>query len=125
MITTIGAEWGVFADADVGDASLAQNNLDGKDYARYTPNVLTRLTDTPDAGVALPADAVHMRIQVLNNPISYRIGSTDATAAEGFIFFADTQDDWFNARAVLENISFIDTSAGASEVRILYGRAPA
>lgn len=124
MIITMDSEWGVFYNAGVGDASGSQNALNEKDYARYTPTTVKLLTDTPVAGVALPADAVHGWIQVLNNPVSVRIGSTAATAAEGFVLPEGYLVKFSNSRQILERISFIDTSAGASEIRVIYGRQP-
>lgn len=118
----LGAEWGVFRDANIGNADLPQNDLDGKDYARYLPSTVKRLTDAPEAGgVTLPDDAIHAIIIFESNPVSVRIGSVDATATDGAPFPADFVMFLPNARATLESMSFIDKS-GASTVHVIYGR---
>lgn len=121
-VLTLGAEWGVFKDADIGSALLRQNNLDGKDYARYLPTTVKRLTDAPEAGgVTLPSDATHAIFFFEGNPVSVRIGSVDATAADGGPFPPDFVLFLPNARATLESISFINKS-GAATVHVIYGR---
>lgn len=120
---TLEAEWGMFADADMGDPSLPQNNLDTKDYADYTPNTATKLSDTPDHGVALPAEAIHAIISVETNPIRYRTGSVAPTAAAGTLLIPGNYKVT-NQRAFLEHFWFIDTAAGASFVTVTYGRKP-
>ena len=120
---TTGIAWGPFADMDVGDPAAINRTLDGKDYARYAPTTEKRLSDAPAAGNALPSSACQAMITVLTNPISFRVGTTAATAGEGGVIPAGymlmaTGDE----RAFLENFRFIDTAAGASSVRIIYGR---
>lgn len=118
---TMVREWGMYVDLDIGDPALPQNNRAGKSYASYTPNVATRLTDTPDDGVALPADANCAVIVVEGKPVRYMVGDDDAEAAVGLLWFADTTHPYENQRQFLENVSFIDTAAGASRVTVLWG----
>ncbi|MFA6958586.1 MAG: hypothetical protein WC538_22175 [Thermoanaerobaculia bacterium] len=123
MILTIGPEWGAFKNIELGDAASAIRNLDGKDYARYTPTTAKQLTDTPAAGVALPTEARRAIISIATNPVRMRCGATDPTADEGLLLPAGTilvTDA--EARLFLENVIFIDTATGASEITVLYGR---
>lgn len=112
-----------FINQGVGDSALPQNNRSGKDYARYTPTVATRLTDAPAAGVTIPDEANCATISVKGNPIRYRTGGTNPTASEGLYLPVGV---WFfeNSRAWLLEFRFIDTAAGASEVTIQYGITP-
>ena len=114
-------EWGMYTSLGIGDARLPQNTGDGKDYASYTPNTATRLTDTPDGGVELPADANCAVIVVEGAPIRIRVGTTDATASVGVKWFADSTHVFENQRGFLAALSFIDVSA-ASRVTVLWGR---
>lgn len=121
-LITVDSEWGMFKDADLGDATLQQNNLDGKDYARHTPTTAKTLASTPAAGVTLPTSAVHAIISVATNPIRIRTGGTNPTASEGLLLPVGTILSVTNQRSFLEQLRFIDTAAGASEVTVMYGR---
>lgn len=116
----VAVPWTPFINQGVGDSALAQNNRTGNDYARYTPTAAKRLTDTPAAGSTLPSEANCMIVSVKDNPIRYRTGGTNPTAAEGLylpvgVWFFEDQRGW------MEQFRFIDTAAGASEVTIQYG----
>lgn len=120
-MSEVAAEWGMYVNRGIGSSDLPMNTGDGKDYAHYKPTTATRLSDLPFFGVALPQDANCAMIAVEGNPIRIRVGTTDATAAAGFPFFANTSRIFENQRSFLENLSFIDAS-GASDVHIFYGR---
>lgn len=119
----IATEWGMYVDAGIGDVDLPINTGDGNDYARYAPTTATRFTDAPEEGVALPSDANCAVIVVEDNPIRIRVGTGDATADEGVLWFADSTHTFENQRTFLQNVSFIDTAAGAASVTVLWGRA--
>lgn len=118
--TVIAADWVPFVNVGQGDANLPQNALTGNGYARYTPTTVKKLTDTPAAGVAIPAGARSAIITVASNPIRFRTDATDPTASEGVLLAVGT---WFfpNQREWLRALRFIDTAAGASEVTVAYG----
>lgn len=116
----LSADWGMFVDSGMGSADLPQNLRASKDYFRYLPTTVKRLTGTPAGGVALPTEARHAILIVASFPVRMRIGLTDATAAEGFL--VPTGFYLFeNQRPFLENVSFINTAAGAAEVSGMYG----
>lgn len=117
----ISAEWGMFVNAGIGDPLLPHNTGAGLDYGRYTPSTVKRFTDNPVAGVALPDDANSAVIVIEGGDVRYRVGATNATAAEGVTWFANTSHTYENQRAFLQNVSFIDVSAAAT-VRVLWGR---
>jgi hypothetical protein len=124
FVMAIDQDWMPFFDLDVGPDSAEWRNLDGKDYASYSPTTAKRLTDAPIAGNALPDGAWHAFIAVEANPIRIRVGSVDATATNGLLLPVGTTLTITNQREFLKRISFIDTAAGASKVSILYGRRP-
>ena len=98
-------------------AGAATALYEGIGKATFTPNVVTTLTDAPDAGVAMPAATRAIEITVETNPIRYWTTGDDPTATAGLVLYAGTtlfQDDpnWING------FKFIDTSAGASTVQV-------
>lgn len=115
-------EWMPFFDVDVGPDDAPWRNLDGKDYARFTPTTAKKLSDPPAAGVALPTGAHYALISVESNPIRFRTSTTAPTAAEGTLLPVGTHK--FTNRTLLERFWFIDTAAGASTVTVAYFRRP-
>jgi hypothetical protein len=116
----LSADWGMFVNSGLGSSDLLQNLRADKDYFRYLPTTVKRLTGSPAGGVVLPTEARHAILIVANFPVRMRIGVTDATAAEGFLVPAGFYL-FEDQRAFLESVSFIDTTAGASEVSGMYG----
>jgi hypothetical protein len=115
----LSADWGMFINSGLGSADLPQNNRTGNGYALYNPTTAKMLTLTPVGGVAMPAEARHALIAVTTNPIRFRTDGTDPTGAAGLIL---PTGFWVfeNQRAMLEQFRFIDSSAGASEVTVMY-----
>lgn len=116
----IAGPWTPFINQGVGDSGLAQNSRSGNGYARYAPTAATRLSTTPTAGVALPAEANCMVVSVESNPIRFRTDGTNPTNSEGTLLPVGV---WFfeDQRAWMEQFRFIDSAAGASSVTIAYG----
>lgn len=116
----LSADWAMFVNAGIGWNDLAQNARAGKGYARYTPTAATTLATTPPAGAVIPAEARHAVISVATNPIRFRTDGTNPTNAEGLLLPVGL---WIfeNQRPLLDALRFIDSSAGASEVTVMYG----
>lgn len=119
-ILTLSQDWQPFVDAGVGMSDQPQNQRDGAGYARYAPTAVKTLSDSPGNGTALPAEARHALITINSNPVRMRFDGTAATAANGVLIQTNTLLRIENSREMLKAISFIDTSAGASEVDVAY-----
>lgn len=116
----LSADWQMFINAGMGWDALSQNARAGNGYARYAPSSAKMLTSAPAAGVALPTEARHALLAVSNFPVRFRTDGTNPTATEGILLPVGF---WVfeNQRPLLEQMRFIDTAAGASEVTVMYG----
>lgn len=84
--------------------------------ATYTPNTVTTFADTPDAGIALPDKARWAFVTIRTAAINWTltgdaVADTDQSLPVGsYMFDYD--------RKFLENFSFIDGTAGISQVDV-------
>lgn len=93
-----------------------------KGSAQYTPAVATTPYDAPDAGGAIPEDAVKAVLSVGANPIRY-LYNASPTATVGVLLPAGAVLKWGKDDiAEFKAIRFIDTAAGASSVDIVYSK---
>lgn len=103
-----------------GASDLPQAAWSGKGYARYTPTAATLLTDTPAAGTALPSDARHAIVTVINGGIRVRTDGTNPTSTEGLYVPAGTVITFPNKRQTLLQWRMINSSGEVSEVTAMW-----
>lgn len=99
-----------------GASDLPQASWSGKGYARYTPTSAQLLTGAVAAGTALPSDARHAILSVINGGIRVRMDGTDPTSTEGLYIPAGTLITFVNKRQPLLQWRFINASGEVSEV---------
>lgn len=103
-----------------GSSDLLQANWTGKGYARYTPTAAQLLTGTVAAGTALPSDARHAILSVINGGIRVRTDGTNPSATEGLYIPAGTLVTFPNKRQSLEQWRMINSSGEVSEVTAMW-----
>lgn len=103
-----------------GASDLPQASWSGKDVAVFTPDTATLLSDTPDAGTALPADCGSAFIYVKGGGIRVRTGGTNPTSTLGLYVPEGTMLTFRNQRQILQQFRFIDSSGEVSEISAMW-----
>lgn len=89
-------------------------------YAEYDPATMTKLTDAPTSGVALPTGADSALITVETQPIRWLDdGATAVTSSLGHKKAADNEIVIEASRARLRGFRMIET-AGSAKVFVTY-----
>lgn len=115
----------VYVDGAGGIANLVAMQRRGwvpVGYARYAPTTVKTFASacSGTACVTIPASAKHAIILIKTNAVSWRDDGTAPTATEGMLWDAGTRIVIEDSRLWLLAVKFIDTGAGASDVRISY-----
>lgn len=100
----------------LGDSSLPQANRAGKGYAKFTPTMPTKFTDTPVDGTSMQLDARHAFVTVKGGGIRVRTDATAPSATSGWYIPAGSVLVFKNQAQMLQNWQMVDNQGETSEV---------